>query len=52
MPEGSTFNGKQNILTKEQLATLRVGDPLRDDEHNPIVYSRKRKSSKRQPAAA
>jgi len=45
MPVGSTFNGKQNILTKDQLATLKVGDELCDDEKNPIVYS------KRQPAA-
>jgi phytanoyl-CoA hydroxylase len=52
MPNGSTFNGKQNILTKEQLATLRIGDPLQDDTNNPIVYARKRKTNKRQPAAA
>ncbi len=38
MPVGSTFNGEQNILTDEQLATLSVGDELCDDEQNPIVF--------------
>jgi len=41
IPDGSTFNGQQNILTKEQMAKLSVGDPLNDDEHNPVIYSRK-----------
>ncbi len=39
MPDGCTFNGKRNILTDEQLARLRVGDPLRDERQNPLVYA-------------
>lgn len=39
MPDGSTFNGKQNILSREQMATLKVGDLLNDDVNNPIVGS-------------
>jgi ectoine hydroxylase-related dioxygenase (phytanoyl-CoA dioxygenase family) len=42
MPEGSTYNGRQNILTREQVARLKVGDPLNDDQHNPIVFSKRR----------
>ena len=38
MPEGSTFNGKQNILTKEQMAKLKIGDPLNDDVQNPVIW--------------
>jgi len=40
MPVGSTFNGQQNILTDEQLETLIIGDELRDDEQNPVVFRR------------
>jgi phytanoyl-CoA hydroxylase len=40
MPVGSTFNGRQNILTAEQLAKLKVGDELADDERNPVIYSK------------
>lgn len=42
MPDGSTFNGKQDILTKEQVARLSVGDPLQDERQNPLVFSRAR----------
>jgi len=38
MPDGSTFNGQQNILSKAQLAKLKVGDVLEDDEQNPLLY--------------
>lgn len=38
MPDGSTFNGKPNILRKEQLATLQIGDLLEDDEQTPLIY--------------
>ncbi|HEX5554295.1 MAG TPA: phytanoyl-CoA dioxygenase family protein [Chitinophagaceae bacterium] len=41
MPDGATFNGIQNILSDEQLATLKVGDLLKDDEQNPLLYTRK-----------
>jgi ectoine hydroxylase-related dioxygenase (phytanoyl-CoA dioxygenase family) len=40
MPIGSTFNGQRNILSKEQMARLKVGDVLEDDEQNPIVWQR------------
>lgn len=39
MPDGATFNGKQNILTNEQIARLEIGDPLIDPEQNPLVFS-------------
>ncbi len=44
MPDGSRFNGKQNILTKEQVGKLKVGDLLNDDRQNPLVYSRAKSS--------
>jgi phytanoyl-CoA hydroxylase len=41
MPDGNTFNGIQNILSDEQVAQLRVGDPLQNDQQNPLIYHRK-----------
>lgn len=40
MPDGSTFNGQQNILSAEQVARLRVGDLLDDEQQNPLVWHR------------
>ena len=40
MPDGSTFNGRQNILSDEQVARLKVGDVLDDDIQNPLIYHR------------
>lgn len=40
MPDGSTFNGQQNILSDEQFASYEIGDPLDDDAQNPLVYHR------------
>lgn len=40
MPDGATFNGIKNILTDEQIAKLKVGDLLNDDEQNPLIYSK------------
>ena len=40
MPDGSTFNGQQNILSKEQFEKLSVGDVLNDDSQNPLIYHR------------
>ncbi|MBA2479748.1 MAG: phytanoyl-CoA dioxygenase family protein [Planctomycetes bacterium] len=37
MPDGSTFNGKGNILTAEQIARLTIGDVLVDEAQNPLV---------------
>ena len=38
MPDGSTFNGKKNILSDEMIASLKVGDVLNNDEQNPLIY--------------
>ncbi len=38
MPDGATFNGQQNILTDEQIAHLSIGDPLNDENQNPLVF--------------
>lgn len=40
MPQGATFNGIQNILTDEQVAKLKAGDELKDDNQNPLLYSK------------
>lgn len=40
MPDGSTFNGQQNILTPEQAEQYKVGDELNDDEQSPLIYHR------------
>jgi ectoine hydroxylase-related dioxygenase (phytanoyl-CoA dioxygenase family) len=37
MPDGSTFNGQKNILSKDYHAKLTVGDLLQDNEQNPLV---------------
>jgi ectoine hydroxylase-related dioxygenase (phytanoyl-CoA dioxygenase family) len=44
MPDGSTFNGQRNILTKERLAKLTVGAVLDDDEYNPLLYHKSKPS--------
>jgi phytanoyl-CoA hydroxylase len=38
MPDGSTFNGTQNILTDEQFSRLKLGDVIDDDTQNPLIY--------------
>lgn len=38
MPDGSTFNGNKNVLSTEYFETLKVGDILDSDEHNPLIY--------------
>ncbi len=40
MPEGSVFNGEQNILSDEQVSRLKVGDPLNDNQQNPLIFLR------------
>lgn len=39
MPDGSTFNGKANVLPQSYLETLLVGDALISDAQNPLIYS-------------
>jgi phytanoyl-CoA hydroxylase len=38
MPDGNLFNGEPNILPDAYLQTLKVGDPLNNDEQNPLIY--------------
>lgn len=38
MPEGAVFNGEPNILPDDYLATLKAGDPLNNDQQNPLIY--------------
>ena len=40
MPDGSAFNGQQNILSPEQVANLEIGDLLDDDAQTPLIYHR------------
>jgi phytanoyl-CoA hydroxylase len=45
MPDGAVFNGIKNILTDEQVAKLKIGDLLNDDNQNPLIYSKSNASS-------
>ena len=38
MPEGSTFNGTQNVLPDRLVKRLQVGDVLDDEGQNPLVW--------------
>jgi len=38
MPEGSTFNGQQNILPDAYFKSLKEGDLMQNDDWNPVVY--------------
>ena len=40
MPDGSTFNGQQNILSPEQVEAYQIGDVLDDDAQSPLIYHR------------
>jgi len=40
MPDGSVFNGRQNVLPDEMIARLQIGDGLDDDRQNPLIYHR------------
>ena len=40
MPDGSTFNGQQNILPPEKFESYQIGDVLEDDTLNPLIYHR------------
>mgnify|MGYP001195229984 FL=1 len=42
MPDGATFNGIQNILSKERFESLEIGDVLDDDVQTPLVWSASR----------
>jgi ectoine hydroxylase-related dioxygenase (phytanoyl-CoA dioxygenase family) len=38
MPDGSTFNGQQNILPDEYFKTLKIGDVLNNNEQNRLIW--------------
>ena len=38
MPEGATFNGQKNVLPDAYLNTLKIGDPLNNDQQNPLLW--------------
>ena len=40
MPDGATFNGQRNILSKAQFEALKIGDVLDNDDQNPLLYAR------------
>jgi ectoine hydroxylase-related dioxygenase (phytanoyl-CoA dioxygenase family) len=40
MPDGSTFNGQRNILTEDEFNALTVGEVLKDDVRNPLIWQR------------
>lgn len=40
MPDGATFNGQQNVLPREYMNTLKIGDVLDNESQNPLVYRR------------
>jgi len=41
MPDGATFNGIKNILSDEQVAKLKIGDLLNDEQQTPLIYSKR-----------
>ncbi|MDE2126485.1 MAG: phytanoyl-CoA dioxygenase family protein [Armatimonadetes bacterium] len=40
MPDGSTFNGTQNVLPPDYFAALKPGDVLNNDRQNPLIWHR------------
>ena len=38
MPDGSTFNGQQNVLTKEYFESLTIGEVLDSAYENPLIW--------------
>ncbi len=38
MPDGSTFNGTQNVLPQAYFESLKIGDVLDDDIVNPLIW--------------
>ena len=41
MPCDAVFNGRQSALPDAVACRLQVGDPITDDEHLPLLYSRR-----------
>ena len=40
MPDGSTFNGKQNVLPDSYFNSLKIGDTLNNEKINPLIYKK------------
>lgn len=40
MPDGSIFNGNQNVLSDKKFAKLTIGDLMNDESQNPLIYHR------------
>ena len=40
MPDGSTFNGIQNVLPQRYFDSLKIGDMLDNDSINPLIWHR------------
>lgn len=40
MPDGCTFNGKQNVLPDEYFSNLKEGDLMNNEDQNPLIYHR------------
>jgi phytanoyl-CoA hydroxylase len=38
MPDGNLFNGEPNILPESYIRKLKIGDPLNNDEQNPLIF--------------
>ena len=38
MPDGNVFNGQKNILPEEYVQAIKIGDPLNNDDQNPLIY--------------
>jgi ectoine hydroxylase-related dioxygenase (phytanoyl-CoA dioxygenase family) len=39
MPEGNVYNGEPNILPEPYLSSLKIGDPLNNNDQNPLIYA-------------
>jgi hypothetical protein len=40
MPDGSTFNGKQNVLPNEYFKRLKIGDVIDDPKQVPLIWKK------------
>ena len=41
MPDDAVFNGHQSARPDAVASRLQIGDPIADDEHLPLLYSRR-----------
>ena len=39
MPDGNLFNGEPNILPEPYLSSLKTGDPLNNNDQNPLIFA-------------